>query len=150
MMAKLNFPTFSSSTTFLLVCSITVLCSILKGTYAINLAPYFEADMNQLRLPENTPIGEVIYTLKTSIVVNVTTSMFIRPFWRPRLLALKMQIAKCDIAFPGEQDVAGLSRGRVPWQGADAEALASGCHQGRPERNHHFSEVAAWGPLDFL
>ena len=63
-MVKLNFPTFSSSTTFFLVCSITVFCSILKGTYAINLAPYFEADMNQLRLPENTPIGKVIYTLK--------------------------------------------------------------------------------------
>ena len=60
-----------------------------------------------------------------------------------------MQIAKCDIPFPEKQDVAGLSRGRGAWQGAGAETLVSGCRQSRPERNHHFSEVAAGGPLDF-
>ena len=30
----------------------------------LNLAPFFTADMNQHTLPENTPVGTVIYTLK--------------------------------------------------------------------------------------
>ena len=56
----------TSSSNFLLFCSITLFCSILPTVVQANLPPKFlpDGDMNQHTLTENTPIGTVIYTLK--------------------------------------------------------------------------------------
>jgi hypothetical protein len=43
---------------------LTFLCLLVYKAEALNLAPFFTADMNQHTLLENTPVGSVIYTLK--------------------------------------------------------------------------------------